>query len=73
MALYKRILIGKSFHKLLNTTASYLSELAEKRREYAGIISELGAIKLESDAVGVVDIVVRGGLYGVRYRLAKSS
>ena len=60
MAPYKQILIRKVFNKLLNTTASYLSKLSEKQGGYAGRISESGAIKLESDVVGVVDMVVRG-------------
>jgi len=50
----------------LNTTASYFAKLLEKRRGYTGRISELGAIKLESDLAGIV----RGGLYGARDALA---
>jgi len=53
--------------------ASYLSKLLAKRRGYARRISELGAITLESDVVGVVDVVVRGRLYGVRDALARCS
>ena len=59
MAPYKPILIGKFFNKLPNTKASYLPERSEKRRGYAGGISELGAIKVESDVAGLVDVVVR--------------
>ena len=59
MAPYKRILIGKFFSKLLNTKVSYLPERSEKRRGYAGGISELRAIKVECDVAGVVDVVVR--------------
>jgi len=74
MTPYKRILTGKVFNKLLNTTASYFSKLLEKRIwGYAGRISELGAIGLERDVAGVVGVVVRGGLYGVRDAFARCS
>ena len=33
----------------------------------------MGAIKLESDVAGVVDVLVRGRLYGVRYTPARCS
>src|SRR5712664_3257900 len=71
---YKRILTGKGFNKLLNTTASYLSKLLEKRIwGYAGRISELGAIRLEKDIAGVLDVVVRGRLHGVWDGFARCS
>lgn len=71
---YKRILTEKTFNKLLNTTASYFSKLLEKRIwGYAGRINELGAIRLERDVAGVVGVVVRGGLYGVRDSFARCS
>ncbi|CAZ84937.1 unnamed protein product [Tuber melanosporum] len=71
---YKRILTEKIFNRLLNTTASYFSKLLEKRIwGYAGRISELGAIRLERDVAGVVGVVVRGGLYGVRDTFARCS
>ncbi|PUU81814.1 hypothetical protein B9Z19DRAFT_1121716 [Tuber borchii] len=73
MAPYKRILTEKVFDKLLDATVSYLSKSPEKRRGYAGRISELGAIRLGSDVAVVVDAVVRGGLYRVRDALARSS
>ncbi|CUS11512.1 unnamed protein product [Tuber aestivum] len=74
MTPYKRILTEKVFNKLLNTTASYFSKLLEKRIwGYAGRISELGAIRLERDVAGVVGVVVRGGLYGVRDAFARCS
>ncbi|PWW74812.1 COG4-domain-containing protein [Tuber magnatum] len=74
MTPYKRILTEKVFNKLLNTTASYSSKLLEKRIwGYAGRISELGAIRLERDVAGVVGVVVRGGLYGVRDAFARCS
>lgn len=67
MTPYKRILTVKMFNKLLNTTASYFSKLLEKRIwGYSGRINELGAIRLERDVAGVVGVVVRGGMYGVR-------
>ena len=73
MAPYKRILTRKVFNKLLNTRASYLSKLLEKRRRYVRRISELGVIKLESDVAGIMDVVVRDGLSGVRDALARCS
>lgn len=67
MTPYKRVLTEKCFNKLLNTTAMYFSKLLEKRIwGYSGRISELGAIRLERDVAGVVGVVVRGGMYGVR-------
>lgn len=69
---YKRVLTEKCFNKLLNTTAAYFSRLLEKRIwSYAGRINELGAIRLERDVVGVVGVVVRGGMYGVRDAFAR--
>ena len=50
-----------------------LSKFLEKRRRYARRSGELGAIKLESDVSGVVDVVVRGSLYGVRDVLVRCS
>lgn len=73
IALYKRILTRKVFNKLLNTRASYLFKLLEKRRGYVRRISKLGVIKLESDVAGVMDVVVRDGLYGARDALARCS
>ena len=49
--------IGKFFSKLLNTMASYLSELSEKRRGYAGRISEWEPSNFESEVAGIVDVV----------------
>lgn len=64
---YKRVLTEKTFAKLLSTTAGYFSRLLEKRIwGYGGRINELGAIRLERDVAGVVGVVVRGGMYGVR-------
>lgn len=68
----KRILTGKVFDKLLNTMANYLSRpLAKRIWGYAGRISELGAIRLESGVGGAVDVVVKGGLYGIRGALTR--
>lgn len=67
MTPYKRILTARMYSKLLGTTAGYFSRLLEKRVwGYAGRINELGAIRLERDVAGVVGVVVRGGMYGVR-------
>lgn len=67
MTPYKRILTARMYSKLLGTTAAYFARLLEKRVwGYAGRINELGAIRLERDVAGVVGVVVRGGMYGVR-------
>lgn len=72
MTPYKRVLTEKCFNKLLNTTAAYFSRLLEKRIwGYSGRINELGAIRLERDVAGVVGVVVRGGMYGVRDAFAR--
>lgn len=69
---YKRVLTEKCFNKLLNTTAACFSRLLEKRIwSYSGRINELGAIRLERDVAGVVGVVVRGGMYGVRDAFAR--
>lgn len=69
---YKRVLTEKCFNKLLNTTAAYFTRLLEKRIwGYSGRINELGAIRLERDVAGVVGVVVRGGMYGVRDAFAR--
>lgn len=72
MTPYKKVLTEKVFGRLLGTTAGYLARLLEKRIwGYAGRVSELGAIRLERDVAGVVGVVVRGGMYGVRDAFAR--
>ena len=58
---------------MLNTKANYLAELSKKRRGYTRRINELGAIKLDRDVAGVVDVLLRGWLYGVWDALARCS
>ena len=62
-----RILTEHNFNKLLNTIISYLAEVLEKRIwSYYGRVNELGAVRLERDAAGIVGIVAKGGRYGLR-------
>lgn len=62
-----RILTGGNFDRLLSTIISYLAEVLEKRIwSYYGRINDLGAIRLERDIAALVNIVVRGGRYGLR-------
>ncbi|PUU80220.1 hypothetical protein B9Z19DRAFT_1107177 [Tuber borchii] len=52
----------------------YLSKyFCEADLGYAVRISELGVIRIESSFVGVVDVIIRGELYGVGDALAKCS
>ncbi|KAL8907033.1 MAG: hypothetical protein Q9207_001645 [Kuettlingeria erythrocarpa] len=63
----KRIFTDGNFERLLFTTISYLAEVLEKRIwSYYGRINDLGAVRLERDIVSLINVVVRGGRYGLR-------
>ncbi|KAL8873644.1 MAG: hypothetical protein Q9174_000922 [Haloplaca sp. 1 TL-2023] len=62
-----RLFTEGNFDRLLGTVVSYLAEVLEKRIwSYYGRINELGAIRLERDIAALINIVVRGGRYGLR-------
>ena len=62
-----RILTERNFDKLLTTIISYLGEVLEKRIwGYYGRLNGLGAVRLERDIASIVNVVVRGGRYGLR-------
>ena len=67
-----RILTERNFEKLLTTVISYLGEVLEKRIwSYYDRISEMGAVKMERDTASIVNVVVRGGRYGLREAFAR--
>ncbi|KAI4202684.1 MAG: hypothetical protein LQ350_002350 [Teloschistes chrysophthalmus] len=62
-----RIFSEGNFERLLFTIISYLAEVLEKRIwSYYGRINDLRAIRLERDIANLINIVVRGGRYGLR-------
>ena len=67
-----RLLTERNFEKLLVLMISYLGEVLEKRVwSYYGRLDELGAARLERDIASIVNIVVRGGKYGLRDSFAR--
>ncbi|KAL8805935.1 MAG: hypothetical protein Q9200_005239 [Gallowayella weberi] len=69
-----RICTSGNFERLLTTTVSYLADVLEKRIwSYYGRVNEYGAIRLERDIRGLVNIVVRGSRYGLRDAFARCS
>ncbi|KAL8762390.1 MAG: hypothetical protein Q9184_001604 [Pyrenodesmia sp. 2 TL-2023] len=63
----KRIFTDGNFDRLLSTTISYLAEVLEKRIwSYYGRINDLGAVRLERAIASLINVVVRGGRYGLR-------
>ncbi|KAL8882884.1 MAG: hypothetical protein Q9198_000187 [Flavoplaca austrocitrina] len=67
-----RIFTNGNHERLLNTTISYLADVLEKRIwSYYGRINDYGAIRLERDIAGLVNIVVRGNRYGLRDAFAR--
>ncbi|KAL8677911.1 MAG: hypothetical protein Q9186_005693 [Xanthomendoza sp. 1 TL-2023] len=69
-----RICTTGNFERLLTTTVSYLADVLEKRIwSYYGRIHEYGAIRLERDISGLVNIVVRGSRYGLRDAFVRCS
>lgn len=61
-----RLMTPGTFGSLLDTTANYLSKVLEKRvLSSSGRTSAYGAIRIERDFTGIVDIVARGD-YRVR-------
>ncbi|KAI4091589.1 MAG: hypothetical protein L6R37_007718 [Teloschistes peruensis] len=62
-----RIFSEGNFERLLFTIISYLAEILEQRIwSYYGRINDLRAIRLERDIANLINIVVRGGRYGLR-------
>lgn len=63
----KRILTNHNFERLLSITIIYIAEVLEKRIwSYFGRINDLGAVRLEKDVASLVNLIVRGGRYGLR-------
>ncbi|KAI0596643.1 COG4 transport protein-domain-containing protein [Biscogniauxia sp. FL1348] len=66
-----RLMTPKMFTALMDTTATYLSRVLEKRVwSYSGKTNAYGAIRLERDFSGIVSTVSRGN-YGVREVFAR--
>lgn len=62
-----RILTERNFEKLLTTVVSYLGEVLEKRIwGYYGRLNAVGAVRLERDITNIINVVARGGRYGLR-------
>ncbi|KAI4111002.1 MAG: hypothetical protein LQ339_001004 [Xanthoria mediterranea] len=67
-----RIFTNGNSERLLNSVIAYLAEMLEKRIwSYYGRINDYGAIRLERDIAGLVNIVVRGSRYGLRDAFAR--
>ena len=68
----KRIATDRNYDKLLSATVSHLSKQLEKRIwSFYGRINELGAIKLERDMTGIINVAVKGGKYQYRDMFAR--
>ncbi|PHH88785.1 hypothetical protein CDD83_7048 [Cordyceps sp. RAO-2017] len=66
-----RLMTAKTYSVLLEMTARYLSRVLEKRMlSYSGKMAAFGAVRIERDFAGIVDIVSRGD-YGVRDAFAR--
>ncbi|KAL8721772.1 MAG: hypothetical protein Q9225_001621 [Loekoesia sp. 1 TL-2023] len=62
-----RIITDGNSERLLSTTISYLAEVLEKRIwSYFGRINDFGAVRLERDITNLINVIVRGGRYGLR-------
>ncbi|KAL9581863.1 MAG: hypothetical protein Q9212_003638 [Teloschistes hypoglaucus] len=69
-----RIFSEGNFERLLFTIISYLAEVVEKRIwSYYGRINDLRAIRMERDIANLINIVVRGGRYGLRNAFVRCS
>ena len=67
-----RILTERNYEKLLATLISYLGEVLEKRIwSFYDRVTGLGAVKLERDINSIVNVVVKGGRYGLREAFAR--
>ncbi|KAL8781098.1 MAG: hypothetical protein Q9213_006156 [Squamulea squamosa] len=67
-----RILTSGNNERLLKVVMSYLADVLEKRIwSYYGRINDYGAIRLERDIAGLVNVVVRGNRYGLRDAFAR--
>lgn len=63
----KRIATDKIYDHLLTSTTAHLSKTLEKRIwSYYGRVNELGAVRMERDITGIVNIAVRGCRYQLR-------
>ncbi|KAJ6446034.1 Leo1-like protein [Purpureocillium lavendulum] len=66
-----RLMTSSTYSHLLDITARYLSKVLEKRiLSYAGRTTGFGAIRMERDFTGIVDMVARGD-YVVREAFAR--
>ena len=68
----ERLLTQRNFEKLLILVTSYLGEVLEKRIwSYYERLSDFGAVRLERDIAGVVNIAIRSGKYILREMFAR--
>ncbi|GAB7355415.1 hypothetical protein MBLNU459_g5931t1 [Dothideomycetes sp. NU459] len=68
----KRILTERNYDRLISATTIYLSKTLEKRIwSYYGRVNELGAVKMERDISGLVNVAVKGSRYGLRDTFAR--
>ncbi|KAL8707474.1 MAG: hypothetical protein Q9220_007506 [cf. Caloplaca sp. 1 TL-2023] len=62
-----RVCSEGAFERLLSTLVSYLADVLEKRVwSYYDRITDLGGVRLERDIASLINVVVRGGRYGLR-------
>ena len=62
-----RILTARNSERLLTLLATYLSEILEKRIwSFYGRIDHHGAVRMERDVDGIINVVIRGGRYRLR-------
>ncbi|ROV97233.1 hypothetical protein VSDG_04690 [Cytospora chrysosperma] len=67
-----RLMTPKTFSTLLELTARYLARVLEKRVwSYSGRANALGIIRMERDFSAIINVVSKGGNYGVRELFAK--
>lgn len=70
----KRIATNRNFGRLMELTTTHLSKQLEKRIwSYYGRMNELGAVKMERDITGIINVAVKGGQYKLRDAFTRCS
>ncbi|ROV94605.1 hypothetical protein VPNG_09206 [Cytospora leucostoma] len=69
-----RLMTPKTFSTLLELTARYLARVLEKRVwAFSGRANAFGIIRMERDFSAIINVVSKGGNYGVRELFAKAA
>ncbi|CAN8099270.1 unnamed protein product [Discula destructiva] len=69
-----RLMTAKTYATLLDTTARYLARvLLDRAWKYLGRANAFGVIRMERDFSAIINVVSKGGNYGVRELFAKAA